>query len=282
MKSTENRATGESHTEDFLTAALNLSHFHREHEKFYAQEPLEQALVLQRISRVLKALADRWIAVMPEAGDDRVRYIGCEDLNDRTAVELGGVLFMEGEGEPAEIGRLKRELVASAEDFEQTGMWLSQAMESSWASAAALASQPELSDLLGERHRIISNDWQAASMSSLIARILQRATAILEAVDFDPSAIRADLAESRRLPGYIYSATELIDRAADLASESAILVHENERRWRVFRARVEQIIERPAQSDGRVVEDALPAASDVLQDEPKSARTDAETPATHS
>jgi hypothetical protein len=34
---------------------------------------------------------------------------------------------------------------------------------------------------------------------------------------------------------------ELIDHAADLAAASSVLTHENERRWRIFHERVEQI-----------------------------------------
>jgi len=44
----------------FLEAIENLSRFHRDHEKFYAQRPREQAVALQRHSRALSALADRW------------------------------------------------------------------------------------------------------------------------------------------------------------------------------------------------------------------------------
>jgi hypothetical protein len=40
----------------------------------------------------------------------------------------------------------------------------------------------------------------------------------------------------------LWSAAELLDHAADLFSDSAGLVHDNERRWRVFRARVEQLL----------------------------------------
>lgn len=43
-----------------LDAMLNLARFHREHEKFYAQEPRTQAVLLQRHARALQALADRW------------------------------------------------------------------------------------------------------------------------------------------------------------------------------------------------------------------------------
>ena len=39
----------------------------------------------------------------------------------------------------------------------------------------------------------------------------------------------------------LHSAAELINRAADLCSDSAGLVNDNERRWRIFRERVVQI-----------------------------------------
>ncbi len=114
-------------------------------------------------------------------------------------------------------------------------------MEASWGIAEALLAYPEPADLLGERHRIIGNDWQNASTSLLSARYLRRAVAILGRVDFTPAALRADLRGARTAPGYLYSAAELINHAADLSAASAILVHDNERRWRVFHDRVEQI-----------------------------------------
>ena len=72
--------------------------------------------------------------------------------------------------------------------------------------------------------------------------MIGRALEILERLEFSPQAVRADLSSEQRVfPGYLYSASELLDRAADLVSESAVLVHDNERRWRVFRGRVEEI-----------------------------------------
>ena len=149
---------------------------------------------------------------------------------------------MEGEGEPAEVTRLKRDLRNVAEDLAGTGEWLATAMQASWDVAAVLVTIPELADLLGERHRIIANDWQAAGMSALAGRTLARATDILDHVDFSPAALRADLAGSRVTPRWLYSAAELIDHAADLLSDSAGLVLDNERRWRVFRARVRELV----------------------------------------
>jgi hypothetical protein len=70
-------------------------------------------------------------------------------------------------------------------------------MEATWDAAAALTDHPELADELGDRHRIIANDWQAASMSSLAGRLLHRAVDVLDRVDLAPAAPRTDL-EGRR------------------------------------------------------------------------------------
>jgi hypothetical protein len=50
-----------------------------------------------------------------------------------------------------------------------------------------------------------------------------------------------DLGGERQNPAYLYSAVELIDRASDLLAESATLVHQNERRWRVFGNRAREL-----------------------------------------
>jgi hypothetical protein len=78
-------------------------------------------------------------------------------------------------------------------------------------------------------------------MSSLAGRLLHRAVDVLEQVDLSPPALRADLEGARSSPRYAYSAVELLDRAADLLSDSAGLVHDNERRWRLFHERVATI-----------------------------------------
>lgn len=221
-----------------LDAALNLSRFHREHEKFYASFPRERAVELQRHARTLHALADRWSQTTPSTAPPLSPYAGADDLNDLAALQLEGVLFMEGEGAPSELANLIRDLRTKAEDFSGTGEWLASAMQASWNIASALIDVPGLEDLLGERHRIIANDWLASDMSCLIARLLVRAADILDRVEFTPSALRVDLAGPRRATPLVRSAAEIVNRAADLCSESAGLVNDNERRWRVFRERV--------------------------------------------
>ena len=224
-----------------LAIAANLSRYHREHEKYYSEAPLTDAISLQRAARSLIALAERWSTAEPVAEPAPSPFAGAPDLNDERAIESSGVLFMEGGGEPAEISRIKSDLLAIAASGEQSGSWLASAMEASWAMAEALLAFPELADLLAERHKIIANNWQNACTAQLVARCLNRAVSIMEKVDFSPASLRKDLAGERTAPAYLYSAAELINHAADLSAASSVLTHENERRWRIFHDRVRQI-----------------------------------------
>jgi hypothetical protein len=229
-------------TDPLLEIVLNLSRYHREHEKHYAMAPLESALRLLRYSTTLKALAERWAAADPVPGAPSP-YAGAEDLNDERAIELAGVLFMEGEGEPAEVAQIKRELTTMAQDGEQIAAWLTSAMESSWGVAEALVAYPDLADLLGERHRVITNNWESAQLAGHSARLLRRALRLLDEVDFTPAALRADLAGERHASRYLFAASELLDHAAELTARGGALERDNERRWRVFRERVATVAE---------------------------------------
>ena len=232
-----------------LGAMLNLTHYHREHELFYSRAPLEDGVRLQAVSRALKALALRWSEpAPPPPGDSRPpapRYTGCEDLNDPRATEALGILFMEGEGEPAELGKARRGLRSMADEAEQGGTWLAEAMAGNWSAAAALVRVPPLAGVLGDRHRIIANNWLMADQMLLVDRLLRRAADLLDAVELTPKAIRADLAGPRWTPAYVLSAAELVDAAADLSATAGLLVHDSEPRWRRFRERVAQVAAAP-------------------------------------
>lgn len=228
-----------------------MSRHHREHEKFYAAAPREAALHLQRHARTLQALADQWSTAEPSAHTAISPYEGADDLNSAAAVQLSGVLFLEGEGRPAEITNIIGQLRSRSEEATGTGEWLANAMQASWQMARVLVDVDGLADVLGERHRIISNDWLAAHMNSLVGLTLARAADMLEKVDFTPAALRSDLAGARVAPRRLYSAAELIDRAADLCSDSAGLVHDNERRWRVTRERIAHVLAQMSASGER-------------------------------
>ena len=74
-------ATSPDAARPLLVAMLNMTAFHREHEKFYSVSPREQAVVLQRHSRTLHALADRWTTTPPDDRQCFSPYEGAVDLN---------------------------------------------------------------------------------------------------------------------------------------------------------------------------------------------------------
>lgn len=233
-----------SNKQEFMKIIENLSRFHREHEKFYAKQPLEQAIEIQEFSLLLKTLADKWSEVEPKKISGKNPFMGSEDLNKLSTIQYNGLLFMEGEGEPVELKRYIRDIKTLADDFMETGTWLSNAMEQSWKTAIPLIKIQPFGSVLGERHRIILNDWQAARLSQLVAELIYRSIEILESIEFTKDKIREDLSGPKFYPEYIYSSAELLDRAADLASQSAVLVHDNERRWRVFRKKLFEVSQR--------------------------------------
>ncbi len=204
-----------------LWVFANLSHYHREHEKYYGESPLQDAAALLRTSRTLKALAEHWAAATPSSGVVPNPFAGASDLNDERAIETSGVLFMESGEVPSEIPRVSRGLETAAADAEATGSWLSNAMEAAWSAAERLLDFPELADLLAERHSIITHDWQSASMLLLVSHQLRRANAVLSRVDFTAAGLRVDLAAERHAVGLLFAAAELITRSAAgrLASE---------------------------------------------------------------
>jgi hypothetical protein len=229
-------------TDPLLQTALNLAAFHKQHERFYASSPLESALRLQRHARTLVALADRWATAAPSVHQAVSPFVGAEDLNSEAATALDGVLFMEGEGRPAELNAMIGELRAQAETFVGAGEWLANAMQASWTMAASMLRFDGLADVMGERHRIISNDWLASTCSRWSA-LLARAADMLEQVELTPVALWGDLAGPRIAPRRLYAVSEVISRAADLCCESAELMHDNERRWRVTRERTDQLVQ---------------------------------------
>ena len=81
------------------------------------------------------------------------------------------------------LSELRRSLWLIADEAAGNGAWLDAAMESSWDEAASLIALDEFADVIEDRHRIIANDWQAALLDGLAARMLRRALDILDSVD---------------------------------------------------------------------------------------------------
>ncbi len=98
---------------ELLETIGNLAAFHREHEKFYSQAPLRQAIEVQAASRVLKGLADRWSDAVPADHPAASPFAGARDLNPPGLAAKEGVLFMGGKGSPrrsSDCGAISRRL----------------------------------------------------------------------------------------------------------------------------------------------------------------------------
>jgi hypothetical protein len=168
--------SGDTHS-PLLSAMMNLSSFHRDHERFYGSAPREGAITLQRHPRTLQALADTWSTAEPSTRDVLSPCEGAVDMNSSVTTQLDGVLFMDGEGRSVETTRLVRDLRTVAEDQRVTGDWLAKAMESSWGVAAVLVDIDGLADMLGEHHR----ERLAGRRDELVmGRLLDRAADVIE------------------------------------------------------------------------------------------------------
>ena len=75
--------------------------------------------------------------------------MGAEDLNQRSTIQHAGILHLEGEGEPVEIGTLKRDIGPLADDMQETGDWLNAATDTSWE----MVRQAACCYILGRRSR---------------------------------------------------------------------------------------------------------------------------------
>ena len=99
-----------------LDAVLNLSRFHREHEILRiitSRARCHTAAPGSHAPRPCRPLGERHPSTAPPLSP----YAGADDLNDPAALQLEGVLFMEGEGEPAELTHLLRDLRTTADDY---------------------------------------------------------------------------------------------------------------------------------------------------------------------
>lgn len=130
-----------------------------------------------------------------------------------------------------------RRLNTLAGEVDEAAEALAREMEQSWRVADALVDHAPIADLIGERHRIIANDWQSAGLQLLAVRLVRRA---IDLTTHAASVSRRDAPAAAS--AYLQSAAELLDRAADLLAESAALMHDNAHRRRVFGARVAEVL----------------------------------------
>lgn len=220
-----------------LEVLRNIATYHREHERFYSLDITESACDLYREANKLRIVAAVWLRPQVGGASSGVDYslpqyqaAGCEDLNALDAIAAIGVLFMEGESEPAEIRRLKARMQALAGTWSHVGQWLSSKMDSAWAREQAVYT-PALIDVAQARFNTIVTNWRGSRETLLCGRLVGLAVAGLQAIDFQPAAVRRDrVAAGRRLLEVAW----LLSLAAQIKARSAADLAGNDRNWTAY------------------------------------------------
>ncbi|HEV8439580.1 MAG TPA: hypothetical protein VGT40_15940 [Methylomirabilota bacterium] len=228
----------------------NIARFHREHERFYTMTQMAAAADLSREANKLKIVADVWLEDRSPAAeaqvdfsDPRYQAAGCTDLNALRAIAAIGVLFMEGQGEPAEIRGLKAKLRGMGVAMQASGQWLAEKMDAAWERESVLFTA-ELVDAAWPRFQTIVTNWRGSRSTMLAGKLMLLAVECLERIDFTPAAIRADRQRGGR---YLRTAGWILDKAAQVLATSGADLADNDIHWTDYR----EILKRTATTTTR-------------------------------
>jgi hypothetical protein len=210
----------------------NIASFHREHERYYTAEGVATAADLFREANRLRIVADVWMrpsgaGTAVESAPPGYEAAGCVDLNEPLTVAAIGVLFMEGEAEPAELRMIQAKMRAFAIGWAGAGKWVADKMRAAWLREQALFT-PALIELARPRYNTIANNWRGAGAISLAGRLLGLAGERLSRIDFRPVAVRADRAGAGRK---LRDTAGLLALAGQLRARGAAELAENDRDW---------------------------------------------------
>jgi hypothetical protein len=221
---------------------LKVARAHRQHERYYAMQGLEDAAALRRDANALKALAERWLepvdGVSGAIDDPRFDAAGCPDLNAAAATANAGILFMEGEGEPSELTALKRKLSGVAGQHAAVSAWLLDMVDRAWEREAILL-EPATATAAYRRHMTVTRTSLAAGRLGVAARLVGAAHTALAAQDFRPPAIRADRRGAAEL---VRTAAWLLDAATAVLAEQASQIGHSDADWTTYIEALEPLV----------------------------------------
>lgn len=139
-----------------LAGYVRVARDHREHERYHSVLKLEESAAWRRDANALKLLAARWSdSPAPDRLDPAHGAVGCVDLNDPAVVATTGILFMEGESEPAEITSLRSRFEQAAVRYQRLSGWLGEHMAAEWPRLRSLL-VPDLVEAARPRFRALT------------------------------------------------------------------------------------------------------------------------------
>jgi hypothetical protein len=232
-----------------IAALDNIATYHREHERYYTVYKYERAAELAREANKLKVVADIWLAGRPaphypetDFGQPAFRPAGCDDLNALSAIASIGILFMEGQGEPAEIRMLKAKLGALGDGSVRAGEWLAGMMAAAWPRESVLLDD-KFANAARPRYRTIATNWIGSLETILLGRLLVLAVNQLTTIDFTPRALRA---APKQAGEKLVLAARIIEQAARLEATAGVELSGNDQCWTDYRARLRSLTDRGA------------------------------------
>ncbi|GAA4202029.1 hypothetical protein [Actinocatenispora rupis] len=216
-----------------LGGYLAVARAHREHERFHSVLKLEEAVAWRRDSNALKLLADRWSS--PEGGqsdreDPTHGAVGCTDLNEPAVVATTGILFMEGETEPAELTSMKARIGHAATRYRQLSDWLHGHMAEEWPRLTTLLT-PRLVGSAQPRLRALTRTTAAANAYDLVAHLLTATAHALDNQDLTPVGVRRDPPGAAAV---LRTAAWLLDSAAATVAEAGARLSLSDPDWTAF------------------------------------------------
>jgi hypothetical protein len=220
---------------DFETLR-NISAYHREHARFHAHYWMERGAELAREASKIKLIGDHWIAgggPKPDTGldytDIRFRAAPCTDLNVFQAIHDIGILFLEGAGEPPEIGILKTRLGDLSTEIGENGRFLATMMGGAWERESMMLA-PDLIIAAWPRLQVVASNWRSALGMVVMGRLLDGVLARMNSIDFAPAAVRADMGGAGTR---LRDAGWALDMAAKISAETGSFMADND--WRYAR-----------------------------------------------
>jgi hypothetical protein len=242
--------TGGTATLSHVAILDNIATYHREHERYYTVHQYERAADLAREANKLKVVADVWLAADKPAPHDAgtdfshpaFRPVGCDDLNALSAIASIGILFMEGQGEPAEIRMLKAKLAALGDGSVRSGEWLAGMMAAAWPRESVLLSE-KFVNAARPRYRTIATNWIGSLERILLGRLVKLAVDQLSAIDFTPKALRA---APKAAGEKLVLAARIVEQAARMEATGGIELSGNDECWTAYREQLRDVTEQGA------------------------------------
>ncbi|MGW4396303.1 hypothetical protein ACWEHA_13510 [Amycolatopsis nivea] len=219
-----------------LAGYVRVARDHREHERYHSVLKLEESAAWRRDSNALKLLAARWSdSPEPDRLDPAHGAVGCVDLNDPAVVATTGILFMEGDSEPAELTSLRSRFEQAAVRYQRLSGWLGEHMAAEWPRLRSLL-VPDLVEAARPRFRALTRTTEAANAYSLVARLLDSAVHTLKAQDLTPEGVRRDPAAAAKM---VLTASWFLDSAASALAEAGARLGLSDPDWTSFIALAE-------------------------------------------